>query len=236
MGRDILAICFDKDGTLFDFGATWEGWAESFLLRATGNDRARATHVGGVIGFDMDARVFHPNSLVIANTPAEIAEAMIPHFPETTHGALLEMMNHEAESATQIQVVPLVPYLDDLRARGFKLGVATNDAEVPALAHLDSVGVRNHFDFIAGFDSGHGAKPGTGQMLAFAEAVDLHPAQIVMVGDSTHDLIAGRAAGMATIGVLTGIAVASDLTPHADVVLPDIGHIPDWLNGSLPQH
>lgn len=230
MGRDILAICFDKDGTLFDFGATWEGWAESFLLRATGNDRARAIRVGGEIGFDMDTRTFQPDSLVIANTPAEIAAAMIPHFPETTHGALLEMMNAEAESATQIQVVPLVSYLGGLRAQGMKLGVATNDAEVPALAHLESVGIRNHFDFIAGFDSGHGAKPGPGQLLAFAEMVRVNPTQIVMVGDSAHDLIAGRAAGMATIGVLTGIAGASDLAPHADVVLPDIGHIPDWLN------
>ena len=51
-----------------------------------------------------------------------------------------------------------------------------------------------------------------------------------MVGDSTHDLIAGRAAGMATIGVLTGTAGHADLAPYADVVFPDIGHIPAWLS------
>ena len=50
-----------------------------------------------------------------------------------------------------------------------------------------------------------------------------------MVGDSRHDLIAGRAAGMRTIGVLTGMARAEDLADLADVVLPDIGHIPVWL-------
>ena len=49
-----------------------------------------------------------------------------------------------------------------------------------------------------------------------------------MVGDSTHDLIAGRAAGMQTVGVLTGMAEA-ELAPLADAVLPDIGHLPDWL-------
>ena len=51
-----------------------------------------------------------------------------------------------------------------------------------------------------------------------------------MVGDSRHDLISGRAAGMATVAVLTGIAGAGELAPHADVVLPDIGHLPGWLD------
>jgi phosphoglycolate phosphatase len=226
----ITALLFDKDGTLFDFGATWEVWAESFLLRATGNDRARATLVGTKIGFDLENHSFQPDSLVIANTPAEIAEAMIPFFPEMTYDALLEMLNDEAENVTQVEVVPLVPFLEQLRAKGMKLGVATNDAESPAMVHLESVGIRGHFDFIAGFDSGYGAKPETGQMLAFASAVAMDPAQIAMVGDSAHDLIAGRAAGMTTIGVLTGIAGRADLAPHADVVLPDIGHIPVWLD------
>ncbi|MEC9104658.1 MAG: HAD hydrolase-like protein, partial [Pseudomonadota bacterium] len=57
------------------------------------------------------------------------------------------------------------------------------------------------------------------------------PAHVAMVGDSTHDLIAGRAAGMVTVAVLTGLADAETLGPHADVVLPHIGHIPGWLAG-----
>jgi phosphoglycolate phosphatase len=50
-----------------------------------------------------------------------------------------------------------------------------------------------------------------------------------MVGDSRHDLAAGRAAGMHTVAVLTGPARDEDLRPFADVVLPDIGHLPEWL-------
>ena len=225
----ISALLFDKDGTLFEFAATWEGWAEAFLLRACDNDHPRATHLGGIIGFDMTNRSFRPDSLVIANTPAEIARAMIPHMPETTYDALLQTLNDEAETVALVEAVPLVAYLDGLRLRGLRLGVATNDAHAPAMAHLKSVGIDGHFDFIAGSDSGFGAKPDTGQMLAFARAVDLDPESIAMVGDSAHDLIAGRDAGMTTIGVLTGFAGADDLTPFADVVLPDIGHIPGWL-------
>ncbi|TDK52356.1 HAD family hydrolase [Antarcticimicrobium luteum] len=225
----IDAILFDKDGTLFDFGATWEAWAEAFLLRATGQDRPRARAIGAEIGFDLEAGRFDPSSVVIAGTPAEVAGALGPHFPHMSPAALIDMLNEEAERAPQIEAVPLAPFLDGLRGRGLRLGVATNDAEAPARAHLGAARVLDRFDFIAGFDSGHGAKPEPGPLLAFCAAVDVDPARAVMVGDSTHDLHAGRAAGMLTLGVLTGMAAADELAPHADAVLPDIGHIPAWL-------
>ncbi|PJE35497.1 phosphatase [Pseudooceanicola lipolyticus] len=225
------AILFDKDGTLFDFGATWEGWAESFLLRATGGDRPRAARIGQHIGFDLQARRFEPGSIVIAGTPDEVTERLLPHFPDRGFDDILRMLNEEAENAPQAEAVPLLPLLGRLRDLGLRLGVATNDAEAPALVHLEAAGVRGYFDFIAGCDSGHGAKPQPGQLLAFAERIGLAPDRIVMVGDSTHDLIAGRSAGMQTVAVLTGLAEAAVLAPYADAVLPDIGHLPAWLAG-----
>ncbi len=225
----LKAIVFDKDGTLFHFAGTWELWAQAFLLRIAAGNRAHATDLGTRIGFDLPSRRFAPGSVVVAGTPAEIAATLEPHLPEFTFEPLLDLLNSEAETVPQAQAVPLVPYLDALRGQGFRLGVATNDAEAPALAHLRAAGIEGHFDFIAGSDSGHGAKPAPGQLLAFARAVQLAPERIAMVGDSTHDLEAGRAAGMATIGVLTGLAEAPELAPFADVVLPDIGHIPQWL-------
>ncbi|WP_342071804.1 HAD family hydrolase [Yoonia algicola] len=83
---------------------------------------------------------------------------------------------------------------------------------------------------MAGYDSGHGGKPAPGQLLAFCAETGLDADHCVMVGDSTHDLRAGRAAGMRTIGVLTGPAPREELLPLADVVLPSIGDIPGWLH------
>lgn len=225
----IGAILFDKDGTLFDFRATWAGWAEKFLLGVALQDRARATEIGHHIGFDLPTGRFRPDSIVIAATPAEIAEDLAPHLPEIPLHDLLARINDEAGQAPQRPVLRLDRLLDQLRGLGLVLGVATNDAEAPARAHLAGAGILDKFDFIAGFDSGHGAKPAPGQMLAFAAAAGLPPARIAMVGDSLHDLVAGRAAGMRTIGVLTGIAGAPELETHADAILPDIGHLPGWL-------
>ena len=43
------------------------------------------------------------------------------------------------------------------------------------------------------------------------------------------DRLAGRAAGMRTVAVMTGMAHRGDLEPHADAILPDIGHLPEWI-------
>jgi phosphoglycolate phosphatase len=86
--------------------------------------------------------------------------------------------------------------------------------------------VADRFDFVAGFDSGYGAKPDPGPLLAFARAVDLPPARIVMVGDSAHDMSAGRAAGMVCVAV-GGIPSAVAL---ADANLPDISALADWID------
>lgn len=226
----VHGIVFDKDGTLFDFSTTWEAWAAAFLRRAAGGDEELAIRAGAAIGFDLRARRFARDSVVIAGTPDEIAVALRVHFPDVSHGAMLSLLNTEAENAPQAEAVPLHPLLSGLRARELVLGVATNDAEAPARAHLTAAGVLGFFDFVAGSDSGFGGKPAPGQLLGFCADTGLAPDVVVMVGDSTHDLHAGRAAGMRTVGVLTGLAQLDVLAPFADVVLPDIGALPGWLD------
>ena len=223
-------LIFDKDGTLFDFRISWGRWAAGFLASvAAGPDHA--AQLGQAIGFDPATLTFAPDSPVIAATAADIAAALAPHLPGRTVATLTAMIDETAGAAPMSEAVPLRPLLTALRGRGLKLGVATNDSEVPARQHLAAHGITDCFDFIAGYDSGHGAKPGPGMCLAFAANLGLDPARVAMIGDSRHDLEAGRAAGMRTVAVLTGVASRADLAPHADVVLPDIGALPGWLSG-----
>ncbi|MFT7596285.1 MAG: phosphoglycolate phosphatase [Paracoccaceae bacterium] len=225
----IDAILFDKDGTLFDFSATWSATTRQVIRDLSGNDPALAGVLAGVAGFDLQTGNFAPDSILIAWSNREIAEELVLVLPGRNVAEIEQQMIVAATGATLVPAVPLPEFLDDLAARGLALGVMTNDAETSARHHLHSAGVLDRFAFIAGFDSGHGAKPAPDPLLAFCRAVGAAPARAAMVGDSTHDLVAGRAAGMITIGVLTGVADTAELTPHADVVLPDIGHIPGWL-------
>lgn len=231
-GDAIAGVIFDKDGTLFDFRRTWGEWSARLMLELAAGDTARAQRLGALVGFDTDSRDFADDSPVIGGTPPEIAAMLLPHLPGAQEAALVARMNALAAEVALAEVVPLRPCLEDLRGRGLRIGLVTNDAEAPARAHLAHAGVTDLFDFIAGCDSGHGAKPAPGQLLAFAGLTGLAPAQVVMVGDSLHDLHAGAAAGMRRVAVLTGIAQAPVLAPHADTVLPHIGHLAAWIDAA----
>lgn len=227
--QQIKGVLFDKDGTLFDFHATWGVWARTLLLDNSGGDAVLAARMGEAIGYDYHNGEFAPDSMVIFDTPPDIAAALLPFFDDETVPSLTKRLNDAAALVPMVEAVPLIPFLLGLEARGLKLGVATNDGEAPARAHLGASGIAGMFDFIVGSDSGFGGKPAPGMQLAFAEHVGLDCGVIAMVGDSVHDLVAGRAAGMVTVAVLTGVAGQDELAPYADVVLPDIGHLAGWL-------
>jgi phosphoglycolate phosphatase len=225
----IRAVVFDKDGTLFDFQKTWSRWTVDLVAILAEHEADKAARLGRAVGFDVATLQFEPDSPVIAATPPDIARALVPHLPGRALGELVDQMNALAARAVQAEVVPLRPLLTGLRDAGLTLALATNDGEVPARAHLASAGIADLFDFVAGCDSGYGAKPAPGQLAAFVAHSGIPAGSAVMVGDSLHDLHAGRAAGMRTVGVLTGLASGATLAPHADCVLPDIGGLPGWI-------
>ncbi len=224
----IDGLIFDKDGTLFDFRNAWGPWVQR-VLGEIAPDQAAAARMAHVLGYDLTSQTFSPDSVVIAATVEDSARLLLPFLPDATLSTLAAHLNRLAMSVTLAETVPLRAFLSDLRARGVKIGLATNDTEAPARAHLASAGIDDLFDFIAGYDSGFGGKPGPGMLLEFLRQTGIAPRRVAMVGDSTHDLEAGRAAGMRTVAVLTGVADARELAPHADVVLTNIGELPDWI-------
>lgn len=228
----IKGIVFDKDGTLFDFNATWGVWSAQLIAEETGGDPGLTAQLADVLGYDLARKMFRPGSIVIASTAQDVADAILSVMPGD-RDTLLQRMNSKAAAVGQVEAAELRPLMAQLRAMPMVLGVATNDSEAPARKHLERAGILEVFDFIAGYDSGFGGKPAPGQLHGFCEATSLDPAQCLMVGDSLHDLDAGRAAGMRTVGVLTGPAPAEELAPRADVVLPSVAELPGWIAGTF---
>ena len=228
------AVIFDKDGTLFDFRASWGAWTQSVLAEFA-PDAAEAHRLAAVLGYDPDTRTFTRTSPVIAMTTPEIAAILHGHLTGITLGALNDRLNALSAAAPMLPAVPLRDVLSALKARGLRLGLATNDTEYPARVHLERAGVLELFDYVVGCDSGWGGKPAPGQLLEFLRRFDLTPSRVAMVGDSRHDLEAGRAAGMHAVAVLTGIATRDELAAHADVVLDNIGGLGPWIDLNGPQ-
>ncbi len=223
------AVLFDKDGTLFDFRGTWDVWAAEFLPTLCDGDSDALNTLAQAIGFDLGAGSFLPTSMAIAGTNREMSEVMARALERDDVDSLEQHLSKSAANAPLQPVLELGPYLQGLKDAGYKLGVMTNDSEYGAGMHLKNAGVFELFDFVCGSDSGFGAKPDAEPLLAFCSHVKVDPFHTVMLGDSTHDLQAARAAGIAAVGVLTGVARAAELAPHADAVLADIGELPDWF-------
>jgi phosphoglycolate phosphatase len=232
----IRAVLFDKDGTLFDFARTWAGVARGALAALAPDDAGLRRRLGLAIGFDPDTGAFAPGSPVVAGATDEVGRALAALAPGLDAGEIARRIDAAARAVEAGDLAPaaddLPGLLDGLRARGLALGVATHDGEEAARRHLAAGGALDRFDFVAGYDSGHGLKPGPGMAYAFAAATGLPTSAMAMVGDSVHDLGVKRSAGMAlAVGVLTGPATEADLAPHADVVIPSIAALPAVLWG-----
>ncbi len=227
--RGIEALLFDKDGTLFDFHRSWSAWTAEVLDELAAGDLDHAIALGDAVGFDRAAVRFRPGAPFIAGTLDEVCALLLPHLPGWSAERLRAHAVARAGAARMVPPVPLQPLLAGFRARGLALGVVTNDAEAAARAQLDAAGITAQFDLILGCDSGPVPKPAPDMLLHGADHLGLAPARVAMVGDSTHDLLAGRAAGMVTVAVLTGVAGRAELAPHADLVLGNVGELPGLL-------
>lgn len=238
----IRGILFDKDGTLLDFDATWRAFALDLLEMLAPSDLGLRARLGEAAGVDAATGAFRPGSPIVAGATREVAEIWAELLPHVTADELEAEADRRALSAAAAAPAPPVPDLPDLLDRlrapagapPRALGIATHDSEAAARSHMTRLAALDRFAFVAGYDSGHGLKPGPGMVRAFCAASGLAPEEVAMVGDSVHDLGAGRAAECGrVIAVLSGPAPAELLAPHADVVLTDIGALPAFLGDAV---
>lgn len=226
----VRAILFDKDGTLFSFDATWTTYCERMLDRLTAPDEALGEALAELCGYDRRRRMFVPGSAIVAGSTEEVLRLWAGRLGE---GTLDRVWQAHDEAIKELPLVP-VPgareALEQLYKCGVHLGVATNDTEVAARDQLSRAGLSDLFGFIAGSDSGCGAKPGTGMAEGFGRASGVSPSETAMVGDSVHDMEFARNAGLARrLAVLSGPAGQEELEGFATAVLPDISHLPRHL-------
>jgi len=100
-----------------------------------------------------------------------------------------------------------------LRAEGHELGVVTSKSESLALRGLACVGLARYMDTIVGCDSCTRHKPDPEPVRLALHRLGCPPGDAVFVGDSVHDVLAGNAAGVRTMGALWGPFRRDDLAP-----------------------
>jgi phosphoglycolate phosphatase len=235
--RRLRGVLFDKDGTLIDFRATWIPAYERLVRELFRADEALVDRLLSAGGFERASGRLDPNSVLAAGTNAEIAALW---GGLTGHGDLAALAlevnaGFQAHARRGIVAVTDLPALfGRLRARGLRLGVATNDSAEALAEQLQMLGLAGLVDFLAGYDSGHGTKPAPGMVRAFAESLGARPQEIAVVGDSLHDIEMARAAGAGlVVGVLTGASPREHLAPHVDRVIDSIAALEAVLAEAL---
>ena len=229
----IKGLLFDKDGTLLDYSRTWVPINREITSYASGGDavlQRRMLSVGGhdpdtdhvaagsiFAGGPMDTIVDMLRREAGARAPADLNETVARMFAEG--GARSSVLIDGTRDTVRL-----------LRSRGYRMGIATNDTAAGLEASLAKHDILPSFEFTCGCDSGFGGKPGPGMVLGFCKAVGLDPAEVAVIGDSTHDLEMGHAAGAGlNIAVLSGTAGREHLAAHADLVLDSIANLPSIL-------
>ena len=225
----IKGIVFDKDGTLFDFQSSWGSSTFNFLSSLSDGNSATLEDLGHALKFDLEQKIFFPDSIFIAGTARQTMDLLRPIIPKKTEADILAEQQFHYTNLEQRPVKNLYKILKKLSDLGYVLNVATNDLKRPTISQLKQVDIADFFIEIIGSDSGYGAKPESSQLLAISRKIGLEPSEIVMVGDSTHDMIAARRANFRAFGVLTGVAKKHDLQPYSDAVFDDISYLLSWI-------
>lgn len=234
----IHGVLFDKDGTLLHFEETWGRNNRTAALMAAEGDSDLAQRLLVAAGVDPETGRTRSGSVLAAGNTSEIADlwaAIGACVPRARLVSELDIIfGNSMKQASAIEGTEAL--LENLRSKGLKLGVASSDSETAIRVFLKTTGLAHHFDFVTGYDTGHGHKPDPGMLVAFCEACGLPSGTVAVVGDNPQDMMMARSgrAGLA-VGVLTGTGSEEELRSLADVVLADITGLSDLLDYAVAE-
>jgi mannitol-1-/sugar-/sorbitol-6-phosphatase len=179
-GRVFAAVLFDLDGTLIDstpaVRRSWERWAAEFgvTLPSTGQWRWHGVPA------------------------AQIVPLLLPPEQVTEGVRRIE----EIETADTDGVIVLPGTLDALKSIGERAAIATSCTRLLAEARIAAAGFPVPAVVVTA-DRTERGKPDPAPYLLAARELGVDPADSLVVEDAAAGLVAGRAAGAATLALTT---------------------------------
>jgi phosphoglycolate phosphatase len=222
-GRPIAAVLFDLDGTLLDTAADI-ALALNDTVSEFGWSPVPADAVRAMIG--RGAPMLIRRLAAAQNRPLDEADhaAMTARFLEH-YGAL-----QDSGQSTARPFAGVSDALRELHAVGMRLGIVTNKQRRFAVSLMQRLALDAWLDCIVGGDSCERRKPDPQPLLFACQSLRVPAAQALMVGDSTNDVQAARAAGIPVLCVPYGYNEGED--PRAlpcDAIIESLALLPSML-------
>ncbi len=191
-----FAVLFDLDGTLVDsIGLLVQSMEYAYEGRTR---RPQVAEWIQLIGTPLD------DMLGRWADDAEDVELLRARYREH------QIAKHDAMTAAYPGTVEAI---HTLHAAGHPLAVVTSKLEVGARRSLKFIGVEDCFTAVVGIDHTAKHKPDPEPVHFALSRVGVPPERAIFIGDSTHDMRAGQAAGVITAAALWGPYSRAELEP-----------------------
>lgn len=216
----VRGLCFDVDGTISDTDDAWVERIATVLAPRKKPDRTRRAHLTArwLVMFTESPMNFLYNlmdALSLDDNFARLFERFARRH--TGAGSRFILMDGARE-------------LLDAAVKQYPLTVvSTRDARTTA-GFLAQYSIRDHFvEVVTNLTCEH-TKPYPQPVQHAAACMHLSPADCLMIGDTTVDILAGKRAGAQTVGLLCGFGTEGELRrAGADIILNDLRELHQLL-------
>jgi 2-phosphoglycolate phosphatase len=190
------AVIFDLDGTLIDSAPIYYNIIDAIFNRLGIPPVPQSTLLeamkNGEFEWDLvlPAELKNQKSQLVVKAKGIIDEIAPPMFHD------------------QIKLIPgTADTLKKITAKGLRLALVTSSIReymAIKLAPLAKAGVADLFEVVITADDVKNKKPHAEPLVLCSDKLGLTPRKCIYVGDTRVDIKAGKAAGMQTVGVLSG--------------------------------
>jgi HAD superfamily hydrolase (TIGR01509 family) len=219
--RLIRAIVFDFDGLILDTEEpVYRSWLE--VYEAHGEDLPFERWVQ-IVGSTTAG--FHPQH--------HLEERLGRSLPKEV---LDRRIGRRTEMILANTVLPgVVQRIDEAKAMGLKLGVASSSTIDWVRGHLVRLGIFDRFDCVRCRDDVANAKPEPDLYIAVLECLGVPASEAIAIEDSPNGVLAAKRAGMRCVAIPNSITARLDLG-QADVLLGSLAEVtlPELLRKLSP--
>ncbi|MEK6302130.1 MAG: HAD hydrolase-like protein [Acidobacteriota bacterium] len=206
---DNRAILFDLDGTLIDTTGLILACFDHSWRIVTGRGRSREALVD-TFGMPLREAMRLLSSEAYDSGLARGGCGLEAHLVENllSEYRSFNLANHDGMVRCFSGVERVIA---ELRTRGYLIGVVTSKGRELGQRGLALCSLDKLLDVAIFLEDTDHHKPGPEPVLKALEKLNVHPSLAAYVGDSRHDLVAGRAAGVGTVAALWGPSARESL-------------------------
>lgn len=137
-----------------------------------------------------------------------------------------ELKETNRELLAKQSVLPgIAHYLEQARALGLKIGLASNSDHAHVEGHLTRLGLLDRFDYLRCIEDVPAGKPEPDLYQAVLKKFGLSGNEAIAFEDSEHGALAAKRAGLWCVAVPGPSSIHHDFS-HADLILPSLADCP----------